>query len=144
MSELAHIITLSVGDWSGDGHGKSDSIVIRSNLDKKAIEKSYRKATKELGFDFCKDVCAEWEDNNLPKEMLDALVERGLKTVKMDIDFDIERSKKDNEWEVHLWVNDYANIYLFIVALGNKEFQYIPLDGDINPTIHIGGYGIYD
>lgn len=143
MSEPTIIISLVVGDWSGDGHDKRETVNIKSNLDKKAMEKAYKKGTKKLGFDFCKDVCAEYEDNKLPPEKLDALVKLGLETKGMGLEYDLKRIKKDEGVEIGLWHDDFVEIYLFIVKLGDDEFTFEYLNADANPTINIGGYGMF-
>ena len=144
MNELTNIISLVIGDWSGDGHSQSNTIVIKSNLDKKAIEKAYKKGTKKLGFDFIKDIAADYADQNLSKERLDVLLKHGLKTKDLDLDFDLKRKEYEEGPGVNIWHDDYVEIYLFIVKLGNEEFKYELLEGDVNPTIHIGGYGLYE
>ena len=44
---MKHIISLVVGDWSGDGHDKKETINIRSNLDKKEME-NFRRMRDDL------------------------------------------------------------------------------------------------
>ncbi len=143
MNKPGLIISLVIGDWSGDGHDKRETINIKSSLDKKAMEKAYKKGAKKLGFDFCKDVCAEYEDNKIPSEKLDALVKLGLETKGMGLEYDLKRMKKDKDVGIGLWHDDFVEIYLFLIKLGNEEFTFEYLDVDTNPTINIGGYGMF-
>jgi hypothetical protein len=134
-----NIISLVLGDWSHDGHSQSDTVVISSNLDKNEMEKAYKKATKKLGFDFCDTVCADYEDNNLSEENLMILVNHGL---KID-DLDLYNYDPKIDGDVHIWHDAFTHIYLFIIKLGNPNFEYKILEDDLNPSIHIGGYGLY-
>lgn len=149
IKELPFVVSLILGDWSHDGHSQTDTVVLKSNLDKKDIQKAYAKGIKKLGFDFINEVCEEYEDSLLPKDKLDLLIKHGL-TVKdlglktsYELDEFAEASTNENSNGLSLWINSYTDIYLFIIKLGNKDFEYKILEGDINPSIEIGGYGLY-
>ncbi len=136
MSELTNTISLVLGDWSHDGHGHTDTVVILSNLTNKQIESAYKKGTKKVGFDFIKDVASDYEDSKISEEQLNKLISLGLKG------WDKVGDESDED-ALYLYTEAYADIYLFIVKLGNEEFEYKILEGELNPEIHIGGYGMY-
>lgn len=133
MNNLNNIISLVLGDWSHDGHSKADTVVIKSNFTVKEIEKAYKKATKKLGFDLINDVAADYEDNKLSKDKMKILLDNGFK-------YELEESDSENHY---LWIDSFTDIYLFIVKMGDESFEHIVLEGDLKPTIHIGGYGLY-
>jgi hypothetical protein len=54
-----------LGDWSHDGHGKSEKILIKSNLPVEDVQKAYKKSVKDTGFDFAEEVCSEYNDNSV-------------------------------------------------------------------------------
>lgn len=135
---MNNIITLVLGDWSDDGHGKTDTINIKSNLDKKDMEKAYEAGTKKLGFDFCGYVAEDYEDNKLDDEKWNKLKELGYQNEALE-----DEAEKYNDGEISLWTDSYTDIYLFIVKLGNDKFEFEYLVGEQNPQIRIGGYGLF-
>lgn len=147
MNNLPHTTTLVLGDWSDDGHGKTDIVMLASNLDSEEIAEAYEKASKKLGFNFINDVAADYEDNELPTDYLKKLVEYGLSLKQVfEYEYDIERAEKALENEdsegVPLWPDSYTQIFLFIVKLGNPEFEFKILEDDTD-RIDIGGYGLF-
>ena len=129
-------ITIVVGDWSGDGHSQSDTYVVESNLDKPSIERAYRIATRQLGFDLIKDVCEAYEENKIAEEVYEKLVENGI---------NIDGLAKEDELDCDYYgmtPDIWLKLYLDVVKLGNPELQYSILN-DHNEELHIGGYGLY-
>ena len=63
MDNLTRIV---IGDWSNnDGHGVTNSTLIRSNKNGIEIREAYRKGTKMVGFDLTKNVCHDYKDSNI-------------------------------------------------------------------------------
>lgn len=137
---MNHIISLVLGDWSGDGHSKTDIVNISSNLSKKEIEKAYSLGTKKIGFDLINDVCADYEDNNLSAEHWEILKKFGYKEDNIPGD---PVDEKDDHAGILVWSDGFVDLYLFIVKLGNDTFQGKILEEKDNPTIRIGGYGLF-
>jgi hypothetical protein len=127
-------IKLVIGDWSCDGHEKSDDYYIESNLSKKEIEKAYKKGTKLLGFDFSEEIAECYEDSTLPKDKWEKFKELGYTG-----GFDSEDQADENG--VNIWLEEFLDLYLFIIQLGNPDFKYELVEEE--DTIHIGGYGLY-
>ncbi len=149
MNNFPHTTTLVLGDWSDDGHGKTDLVIIESNLDKEEIWAAYRKASKKLGFKLVEDVCADYEEGGISQDYLKTLIENGLNIEKVfDTDYDLKEAKKvlegdDPDELVNLWTNSYTEIFLFIVKLGDPEFEYNIIEDD-SSRINIGGYGLFE
>lgn len=82
-------------------------------------------AIEKLGFDFCKDACAECDESSLTSQQTQALNKNGI------------------EWECDgsdLDLDLYFEIYLKIIKLGNPNFVY----EDVSlPHINIGAYGLF-
>jgi hypothetical protein len=129
-----YTINLVIGDWSHDGHGKSDHFTIESNLTTKEMNQAYKSGSIILGFDFVKTVARDYEDNMLRGEAYDTMVEHGILE---GISFD---DHNEEEGYASLWTEDYAEIYLRIVALGSDSFGYKKING---ANLNIGGYGLY-
>lgn len=140
MNKLPFAITLLLGDPSGDGHGKSETIVINSNLNATDIGLAYKKGSKELGFDLVSDVCSDYEDNFIPKDIFDILVKNGMEYDLSDYEIkQLEDADADSRG-INIYTDEYLNIYFFIVFCGNKDFEY---ELTKYPVIDIGGYGLY-
>lgn len=141
--DLPHMINLVLGDWSGDGHSKTETVTILSNLEKKDVAKAYKKGTKKVGFNLTEEVCAEYEDNNISREQVEKLAELGIpKDAYLD-SYDLEQDEEDSEDGFSLWTNGFAELWLRIAQLGNPDFKYEVTTHD-SPNINIGGYGMYE
>lgn len=150
MSELTNVVSLVVGDRSGDGHDKRETTVLKSNLSGPEIMSAYQKATKKLGFDFITEVCAEYEDRTVPASKLKTLVEHGLVIEDTFADYEInickdavEAGDDDLSDGVSIWVDTYVEIFLFIIKLGNQDFEYEYAPDDTS-HLDIGGYGLFE
>lgn len=131
------MINLVLGDWSGDGHSKTEIVSILSNLLKNDIEKAYKKGCKKVGFDLTKDVCAEYEDMSASKEVVEALRAVGFKPE------DFLEEDDDGDWSFAYNGDAFAELWLRIAQLGNPDFKY-EITTHNTPNINIGGYGLYE
>lgn len=145
MEKLKYNLQLVLGDWSHDGHNQTDFILLNTNLSKDEIKDAYALAIKKLGFDFTQEVCSEYEDNLLYEKHLDLLLLQGFKIG--DLGLLDEYSKKEavkffnkKIKTLKLYTEEYLNIYLFIIKLGNPNFKYKIIE---DSWIDIGGYGLY-
>lgn len=103
---LIHLIT---GDESGDGHDQREYVLIESNFTADKISIAYTKGCEVIGFDFIKECCSDFEDNELSSEHFQKLA----KYINKDF------------LEIDWMTTDYfAQIYLQICELGNPEFEY--------------------
>lgn len=124
------IIELVAGDWSHDGHGRTGSFMIDSNLNLEEIEKAYKKATKMLGFDFCNEACTGYEENYLREDHIEAMEKCGLEVI-----YDYEEEDRK-----YVFSEEFVQMYLDIIKLGNESFRYSFVTGI---TKRIGGYGLF-
>ena len=125
---MHHIIDLVVGDWSGDGHCQTATISIRSNLSKQELLYAYEKGQKISGIG---EICEEYEDTAVSKEVLETLFSLGVP----DDLFVIEEDDV-----AYISTDEYVFIYLFIAGLGTPHFKYEFVEND---RINIGGYGLF-
>jgi hypothetical protein len=130
-----HKINFTVGDWSKDGHNQSDEYVVESNLKAGEIKRAYRVGSRKVGFDLNKDVAADYEDHIMNEEFYNRLIEL-IPEAEQHFTADNERYFEDGP-------TSYLKVYFEIVKLGNPEFVYTILN-DKNPTINLGGYGLYN
>jgi hypothetical protein len=127
-----HRINLILGDPSGDGHGKSQTVVINSSLSKHELLAPYQAGTKLVGFDFINEVCKEYEDCRLEREYKTKLLELGF------FDFYEDGLEEDT---CYLDQELFVQIFLFICKLGDTLFEYQIVES--NSYINIGGYGLF-
>ncbi len=127
-----HRIDLILGDPSGGGHGKSQTVVINSSLSKHELLAPYQAGTKLVGFDFINEVCKEYEDCRMKREYKTKLLELGF--------FDFYEDGLDQD-TCYLDQELFAQIFLFICKLGDTLFEYQIVES--NSYINIGGYGLF-
>ena len=133
MTKLSNTISIVVGDWSDDGHGKTAHYQIQSNLSHKEISKAYKKGSKKLGFDFSETVASSYDDSEIPAEELVKLREAGWTGEFYDV-------AEPGEPQ-YLEADTFMEIWLFIAKLGNPLMEYeIPA---VDSTLNIGGYGLF-
>jgi hypothetical protein len=135
--DLKYVVNLILGDSGGDGHCKKSMTSIMSNCDKQEIKLAYKKGTELVGFDFTAQVCSDFGDNKISIEYYNKLVELGLPNESYHNDSD----EIEEEDSISLWLDNFTEIYLFIVKLGNPDFDYEFLQ---NSDIDIGGYGLFE
>lgn len=117
------LINLVVGDWSGDGHEKTENILVLSNKSSKEIEKAYQDGTEILGFDFSEECCSDYEDYEIKEKYIKILKNENIKV-------------DDNFMDIE----SFASIYIQICKLGDPELKIDIQDIDI---VDIGGYGLF-
>lgn len=128
-------INLTIGDYSGDGHDKSDKYLIESNLSLSELKQAYEIGTEKVGFDFYRTVAEAYEDNYISIEQLSILKNLGFGDL-----FD-EPYCKGSE-KIRLEAEEYVNIFLFICKLGNEQFEH-EFISDNSDNWNIGGYGLF-
>jgi hypothetical protein len=135
--KLEHRIELVVGDWSHDGHEKTDVQFLESNLPSSEIKKAYNAGTKIVGFDFSKVVARNYEEDKISVDKVDKLKSLGCELFDSYDEYDF--SEKEG---YQLWPDIFTDVYLFICKLGNPDFEY-ELVSDSADRINIGGYGLF-
>jgi len=150
-----HKTKIEIGDWSGDGHGKSESFLIESNFNRAQIVAAYDKGKEIIGleksvrvyvggappnhyeertmFKGIDDFCEEYEDNTLPEHYIHLLGMHGVLDVVND---------KGELFDGYCCYSDqFVEIYLGTAKLGDPAFQYKIVSDNV-PSIDIGGYGL--
>lgn len=132
-------INLVIGDWSRDGHEKTENVIIKSNLSLVDLQKAYKVGTKEIGFDFIKSVAARYEERELKREYLDKLTEFGYKGSFEYYDYNEESDEEGPNIDEF----EYVDILMFICKLGDSSFDYQMIESPEYPRWNIGGYGLF-
>lgn len=132
--ESEHNIILRLGDPGGDGHDKTCEFNYVCNKNKKEIFSAYKKGAKKIGFDFINAVSTEYRDRVISEKYLKKLEKAGF-----DI-FRLEDIEEDYSEGVSLTEEDYVNIFLFFVGVGDPSITYEGLNHEV---MDIGGYGLF-
>lgn len=129
---MVNSVQLNVGDWSSDGHGKTETISFTANRTAKQVRNAYTKGSKKIGIDLVDGVCEEYEDNTLPKDIFEKLEKAGFAVNEID----------EYEGKYTLYPETFAMIYMFIASLGDEKLSY-KMDENYDNRINIGGYGLF-
>jgi hypothetical protein len=138
MSEnLSNVIVLEIGDSSGDGHDKRNTVVVVSNKSQSEIMEAYRKGCAVVGFDLINECCEEFEDSLISEARMKMLTDAGVKLE--DDDFVCKNGF------ARLSCDEWTTLYLGVVSLGfvdPSDFKYEILN--YKHRIYIGGYGLFN
>jgi hypothetical protein len=132
-------IELIIGDWSGDGHERTDKFIIDSNLNKNEIVEAYERGVDIIGFDLSTDVCDDYEDHYMPLDKYATLTRLGF-IYPREYDGDAINIEGD---AVYMHSELFAYIYLFFVKKGNDQFDFSMIKFTTENSIPIGGYGLF-
>lgn len=135
---LKHKIDLIVGDWSRDGHEKSEVVKIKSNLTLEELQAAYKDGSKLIGVDLIKNVCKDYEDNKIPKE----ICEKILKSLAaLNLKSSLEWFEEDLEEDVWIYESEWAYVILDVCRIGCPNFEWEEVEDGENWKI--GGYGVF-
>lgn len=132
-----NLLTLRVGDWGGDGHERTEDILVRVNKPPEDIETAYYAGVKVCEVDI-KKLVADYEEWDIPSAELRKLHQHGI---LRDWNFDEESLSED--FSLLYEIDMYAEIYLRIAQLGDPDLKYETVENDENPVLCIGGYGLF-
>lgn len=138
MKKKRLIFELVVGDWSDDGHGKTDKFLIYSNFSKEQILAAYKKGAMMLGVDVTRDVCHKYEDSYLENEQWKKFEAAGMTLHEL---FQDEEFETDIDSKFCIYTDSFVRLWLFTVKLGDPSFEneFVRFS-----DIHIGGYGLFE
>ena len=133
---------LTIGDWSGDGHGRSKDFLIESNVPAETVREVHYKIKDATGVDI-ESVCSGYEEDEIDGETVAALKAMG---------FNFENSTGMGDGIVS--VSEMARLWLFLLKKADPMLELRVCDDDI-PRLqfygldengrHIGdvGYGLF-
>jgi hypothetical protein len=136
------------GDWSADGHGRTESYMISCNLDSKEISTCINAGLKaidaprgqsrgaELPF------CQKYGDNVLSYSVILKLKAQGFCE-----DWLVAEGADETD-EEYLYGDDFFNIWCEILKLGARisfpDHQLVIEEEEPELCLNIGGYGLFD
>ena len=135
---MAHIIAITIGDFSGDGHEKSTDYYYRCTKSRDDVRDAYF-AAKDAHPTVCPaNYCAKYEDHAIPDDVAGALRKMGAPM------------PKDLSW---VDPDEMAALTVWFCRLGDPELQFKRIDA--SPLMFCGpdakgrytdaiGYGCFE
>ncbi len=140
---MSHVITVIMGDHSGDGHGQTHQLVIRCNLSSTKLMNSYRNAVtaKKVPFDVMREVCSKYEQSYITVEQLKQLRDAGLKYAIEDEEARVEDGKIQLEDSEEEYFPLFFAVLEQLVFGGDKDkFRWEKVQTE---RMVIGAYGMF-
>lgn len=128
-------IRLILGDWSGDGHGKSEDIYVECNLDKDNLAKAFDAGVKKLEVDIS-DCCSDYEDSSIPRDIYQIIAAVDPKWTKKLLG----EEEPENEYD-YVEYKTFATLWMLTAQAGNPDLKWDFCED--SPYIAIGGYGLF-
>lgn len=134
-TEMLYQINLVLGDWSDDGHGKTQTKTVRCNLTLEELEKAYIRGSEIVGFNLCDEVAVEYGDSTLEAPYVAMLKEHGCNFLPDDA--------LEKDGSCCLYGELFANIFMFVCERGADPELAWEFSKE-NTNYHIGGYGLFN
>lgn len=152
--ENPNIFSIEIGDWSHDGHNKSEKFMliwdgIHPGDDINAIFQNYLDAgASKLGFSIVKDLCTEFEDDTLPVERLqriydvvmDSRLNFPIAHLYRHLKIDLQDSKVEKFGRIGP-VRDFVYLVYLQACIGANAV--LPIRIIDRQSVKCGGYGLF-
>ena len=127
------VIPFTIGDWSHDGHGRTEVVQIKTTASDEDIRTAYKASEKLFGFRM-HSVCEEYEDHALPRAVTTSLAQHGFSFHDVD-----------TTW---IDVDAYIKIVLFFINKSlpaDKALEVVENEeADLHDTLGYSfGYGLF-
>lgn len=119
---------MTIGDWSGDGHGLNRSFLILSNAPVEIVREAHYRIKDVTGVDI-EDICSEYEDDVIDAENVQQLQKIG---------FPFDDIAADGT--VCMNAREMARLWLFLLQKANPELRLNFGKREEIPTLHFYGY----
>jgi hypothetical protein len=140
---------LVIGDWSHDGHEKSDIFRFKTNYTREQIIEAYKVAEERSGVSLTSHsgILTDYEDGTIKGEAIDKLKALGVSIEELLKTHDLD----DWEGEISVSPDGVARLFLAMVGAVANDFEWEE-DHDRSEFIngfwqkdfnHSMGYGVY-
>ena len=82
MGKPPYQFIMSIGDWSEDGHGKSEDFLVTANKPVQNVREAHYLIKEKTDIDI-ESLCSEYEDNVVPDDIAEQLLERGFQLERL-------------------------------------------------------------
>lgn len=117
---------LSIGDWSGDGHGRSEDFTVASNAPVETVREAHYKIPEVTEVDI-ESICSEYGEDEIDAETVQVLKDMG---------FQFENSSGMGEGIVN--VPEMARLWIFLLQKADPSLKLEIKDDDI-PNLQFCG-----
>lgn len=134
-----------IGDWSSDGHGKSESFMFNTNYEKEDIRNAYLKFCEQSNIQLHGDgFFCQYEDNVLSEEDYDKLTQNGCDLSFLELDLDATGGVV----EYYFLAEDVFRLFMAMVKVILLDFKYEIFRPEMlfpSSDFNIGGigYGVF-
>ena len=131
---------IALGDWSDDGHGKTKTLTVETNVPLEHIIKCYKESVEKY-LDFSIYVCAEYGDKSINKEQIELFESIGMDMSYYKEEFDEIYESCEIEKE------DYIDLLLMFTNLSSdRKIEYSIVKDEFPEFTHGSstfGYGLF-
>jgi hypothetical protein len=128
---MEHKFKLIVGDWSNDGHGRSDTKICICSHSAGEVMGAHKKLVSK-GINLLSQ-CEDYEVSNLGKDFVEKLNEIG---------FDLSGFVEFYDGYSYVNTTEWMKLYMELAKVEIPELEYKFINDGL-PSIDIGGYGLY-
>lgn len=137
-----HRFWMTIGDWSSDGHGKSEDFLISSSAPVEQVREAHYRIKGVTGIDI-EDICSRYGEDEVDAETVESLKRMGFL-------FENNSGMGDGI----LSVEEMAKLWLFLLQQADRELELALIEDDI-PSLHFSvadqqgrrissvGYGLF-
>lgn len=118
---------MTIGDWSGDGHEKSEDFTIESNLPVECVREAHFQIEEATGIKI-EDICSAYGEDEILPDIVDRL--KGL-----GFHFDNSTGMGDGI----VGVREMARLWIFLLMKADPKLE-LRLVEDSLPHLHFYGY----
>ena len=129
-------INILVGDWSADGHGKTETETYTSNYAADDIEQFYSEAVEKLGFDITK-YFDSYEDDTIEQSILDPVIDRLYEPLSKTALL-VAATWDEDDTVYHLDPSIMIEIWTAMASFAGADLVKVTIQ-----DIRIGGYGLF-
>jgi hypothetical protein len=126
------IISFITGDQCGDGHSHSEKEFFISNKNMTDVFVAYQKGVSITGVDLIKDYCSEYEETQLPCNVVNEIF-------KHSGEIELESDMEDDMYILTPY--DWVILVTTIAKVGDPKLKLERLVSD--GVIYAGGYGLF-
>lgn len=118
---------MTIGDWSCDGHGRSEDFVVSSNMPVEYVRETHYKIKDKTGVDI-ESICSEYEEEKLTRRLLTSLKSMG---------FQFENSSGLGVESVS--VREMAQLWIFLLQKVSPVLKLKIVEDDV-PRLQFYGF----
>src|SRR6185312_12976492 len=116
--------TVVVGDWSSDGHGKTETVTFNTNATEEELKAAYKAGVQIIGFDMVEELCSDYEDNKLPRRYAELLTRAGINYLDYVDTYGLDVNNPNAKLSMYL--EQYIQLWCTFIRTGNPQIDLVP------------------